>query len=151
MTARTGPPGTRHGCMGLPRARWPPAVGGRLRLLALGPLLEDPLGFFQLAFAGRGQILARAIDEVLDHPDPRPDPLRTDLFSGHRPGDGLGIPGEGVARWDGRTVLTPATPRLLLPFECFFVLVVRAVMAESSLLLTAITDLRGPAVSSSAA
>src|SRR5580700_11621698 len=105
MTGDTAPPARCNRCaQRLTRTSSSLGMGGWLRRLALGSLLEDPLGFFQLAFVGRGQILARAIDEVLDHPNARTDPLRPDLFAGHGPGDRFGVLVERVPLGKQRNV-----------------------------------------------
>src|SRR5205823_2813815 len=51
-------------------------------------------GTFQFAFPRWRQVLAGAVDEELNHTDPRADALGTDLLAGHYPGDGFGVPGE---------------------------------------------------------
>src|SRR5262245_21767971 len=81
-----------------------------------GLLLEELPGPLQLALSGRGQGLAGAVDEEVDHANPRADALRADLLAGHHPGDRLGVLVEQALRRVGGDRLDLTHPPLLLLF-----------------------------------
>src|SRR5436189_2557445 len=53
----------------------------------LPSLLQNTLRAFELAAAARGQTSAATVDEVLNHPNGRPQPLRRDICPRHGAGD----------------------------------------------------------------
>src|SRR5256885_4200969 len=54
------------------------------RFVAGGPPLEKTLGALELRAARRAEVSAAAVEEILNHPDARPDPLRRDILARHR-------------------------------------------------------------------
>src|SRR5262249_44161850 len=68
------------------------------------------------------QALAGKVDEVLNHPDARANPFRTDLLARHDLGDRFCVLVEGVPRREGRHCLHLSDPTLVTLFSRRFVL-----------------------------
>src|SRR5947207_7136564 len=79
----------------------------------LPSLLQNTLRAFELAPAARGQTSAATVDEVLNHPNGRRQPLRRDIFPRHGAGDLRRRPGKRAWRWGRRIRLDPAHPAAL--------------------------------------
>jgi hypothetical protein len=74
------------------------------------PLLQDALRPLEFGAPCRAQILATTINEVLNHPDTRPDPLGCHVAPRHLPRDLTGGPGECPRWWMGRVRRDPPDP-----------------------------------------
>src|SRR5262245_19930428 len=92
------------------RCRWPASRSRTLPLPFLRPLLQQVFGLFEFVLPLRRQAFAGAVDEVLDHANPRTDALRAHLFASHRPSDGLSVFREQARGRKGRICLHLVAP-----------------------------------------
>jgi hypothetical protein len=82
-------------------------------LLSCGPLLKNPFRPLEFPAPSRAEVLPAAIDEVLNHPDARPETPRRHFLSRHRPGN-LGGRARERSWWRVRGICGDASHPLAL-------------------------------------
>ncbi len=87
----------------------------RLTVLAPPALLKDSLGSLERPPPRGREILAAAVDEVLDHANPRADPLGAHFLARHCAGDRPRILGEQALGWKGGFGVDAPNPPLAAP------------------------------------